>query len=338
MSADAAGPVARALLALETIQGVPGITADALARRLGVSDRAARRYVQTLREADIPIESTPGRYGGYRLGRSFRLPPLMLTTAEALGLLMAVLPGSDDADAVAGSSDGTVSGDTVARTARQRGVAKILRVLPAPVAASAELLRSVHRTRRAPAPQPDPELVAALVGAVDGVRQVSFRYRLSAQDGRRMTVEPWAVVLRHELWYLLCWSRTSDARRLLRIDRMDEVRVQSETFSVPTDLDPVAVVEEHLSEGWRHDVAVDFTASVPEVQHWIPRSMGSLEVLPGNRSRLVGTTQDLRWYLGVLVEIPLEFRIVGGTELLGAARDAATRLLAQPDDRGTIQG
>lgn len=331
MGADVAGPVARALLALETIQGAPGITADALARRLGVSDRAARRYVQTLREADIPIESTPGRYGGYRLGRSFRLPPLMLTTAEALGLLMAVLPGSDDADAVAGSGDGTVRGDTVARTARQRAVAKILRVLPAPVAASAELLRKVHRTRRSSAPQPDPELLAVLVRAVDDARLVGFRYRLSSQESRRMTVAPWAVVLRRELWYLLCWSHTSDARRLLRIDRMDEVGLEHETFSAPTDLNVLEVVEQHLSEGWRHQAVIEFTASVAEVQHWVPRSMGSLEPLPGNSCRLAGTTQDLRWYLSVLVEIPLEFRIVGGAELLGAAEDAARRLLAPVD-------
>lgn len=323
MSADVAGPVARALLALEIIQAVPGITADALARRLGVSDRAARRYVQTLREADIPIESTSGRYGGYRLGRSFRLPPLMLTTAEALGLLMAVLPGSEDPE--------VAIDDAVARTARQRAVAKILRVLPAPVAASAELLRTVHRTRRSSAPQPDPELVAILVRAVDDARLVGFRYRLSSEESRRMTVAPWAVVLRRELWYLLCWSHTSDARRLLRIDRMDEVRVELETFSAPTDLDALEVVEQHLSEGWRHQVVIDFTASVAEVQHWIPRSMGSLEPLPGTGCRLAGTTQDLRWYLSVLVEIPLEFRIIGGAEMLGAAQDAARRLLAPPD-------
>jgi predicted DNA-binding transcriptional regulator YafY len=46
------------------LQGNPGITADQLADRLGVSDRAARRYVATLREAGIPIESVRGPYGG----------------------------------------------------------------------------------------------------------------------------------------------------------------------------------------------------------------------------------------------------------------------------------
>jgi DNA-binding IscR family transcriptional regulator len=40
--------------------GQPGITADRLAHKLGVSERAARRYVGILREAGIPIESVRG--------------------------------------------------------------------------------------------------------------------------------------------------------------------------------------------------------------------------------------------------------------------------------------
>src|SRR5215813_12742886 len=102
-----ASPTARALLALELIQGSPGVTADRLAGKLGVSERAARRYVAILREAGIPIESVRGPYGGYRIGRGLRLPPLMFTSAEALGLVMAVLDGhhnaSDPTDPVGGA-------------------------------------------------------------------------------------------------------------------------------------------------------------------------------------------------------------------------------------------
>ena len=89
-------PTARALLALELVQSSPGMSADRLAGKLGVSERAARRYVGILREAGIPIESTRGPYGGYRLGRGLRLPPLMFSAAEALGLVMAVLDGHHD--------------------------------------------------------------------------------------------------------------------------------------------------------------------------------------------------------------------------------------------------
>ncbi len=55
----------------------------------------------SLREAGIPVESASGPYGGYRIGRGARIPPLMFSTSEALGLVMAVLQGwhgSVDAD------------------------------------------------------------------------------------------------------------------------------------------------------------------------------------------------------------------------------------------------
>jgi predicted DNA-binding transcriptional regulator YafY len=44
-------PTARALRALEILQTRPGATADQLAEALGVTERAARRYVGILREA-----------------------------------------------------------------------------------------------------------------------------------------------------------------------------------------------------------------------------------------------------------------------------------------------
>jgi predicted DNA-binding transcriptional regulator YafY len=104
-------PTGRALLALELLQAQPGITAGQLAVQLGVTERAARRYVAILREAGIPVESTRGLYGGYWLGRGIRLPPLMFSAAEALGLVMAVLDGSHaaaDADDPVGAALGKI--------------------------------------------------------------------------------------------------------------------------------------------------------------------------------------------------------------------------------------
>jgi predicted DNA-binding transcriptional regulator YafY len=73
------------------LQLQPGVTADQVAEQLGVTGRAARRYIAILREAGVPVESARGRYGGYRLGRGVRLPPVVFTEDEALALVMAVL-------------------------------------------------------------------------------------------------------------------------------------------------------------------------------------------------------------------------------------------------------
>jgi predicted DNA-binding transcriptional regulator YafY len=308
-------PTTRALLALELIQNSPGITADRLAEKLGVSERAARRYAGILREAGIPIESVRGPYGGYRVGRGLRLPPLMFSPAEALGLVMAVLDGHHDA------SDPT---DPVGSA-----LGKIVRALPESVAAQAE---AVRRTT-APAPdraaaRPDPGTTTTLVQACSNHRRVRLGYRSEAGSEWTTEVDPWAVVVRHGRWYLLCRVHSTDARRAYRIDRIRGVELLDHTFSPPTDLDPVAMLEEHLSVGWEYPVEVVIDAPADRVARCLPRALGRLEPLDARTARLVGTTSNPVWYAEQLAAIPAPYRIVRCPELREAARALGQRLLA----------
>jgi predicted DNA-binding transcriptional regulator YafY len=309
-----ASPTARALLALELIQGSPGITADALADKLGVSARAARRYIAILREAGIPIESVRGPYGGYRVGRGLRLPPLMFSPAEALGLVMAVLDGHHDA------SDPT---DPVGSA-----LGKIVRALPEPVAAQAEAVRQTT----APAPdraaaRPDPGTTTALVQACSNHRRVRLGYRSEAGSEWVTEVDPWAVVVRHGRWYLLCRSHPTDALRAYRIDRVRAVEVLDDSFSPPEDLDPVAMLEEHLAVGWEYDAEVVIDAPLDTVARRLPRALGQLKPLDARTSRLVGSTSNPVWYAEQLAAIPAAYRIVRGPELQEAAHVLGQRLL-----------
>lgn len=310
-----ASPTARALLALELLEGNPGITADRLAGKLGVSERAARRYVGILREAGIPIESVRGPYGGYRVGRGLRLPPLMFTATEALGLVMAVLDGHHDA------SDPT---DPVGSA-----LSKIMRALPEPVAAQAE---AVRRTT-APAPdraaaRPDPETTTELVRACSDRRRVRLGYRSEAGSEWVTEVDPWAVVVRHGRWYLLCWSHHAHARRAYRIDRVRGVEVLDDTFTPPDGLDPVVVLEEHLAVGWEYDVEVVIDAPLDTAARCLPRTVGTLEPLDATTTRLTGSTSNPVWYAEQLALIPAPYRIVKCPELQEAARALGRRLLA----------
>ncbi len=311
-----ASPTARALLALELVQGSPGIGADRLADKLGVSERAARRYVGILREAGIPIESTRGPYGGYRVGRGLRLPPLMFSAAEALGLVMAVLDGhhdvSDPADPV-GSALG-----------------KLMRALPEPVAAQAE---AVRRTT-APAPdraaaRPDPGTTTALVHACSKHRRVRLAYCSEAGSEWVTDVDPWAVVVRHGRWYLLCrtYRSNSTATRAYRIDRVRSVEMLDDTFVPPADLDPVVMLEEHLAVGWEYEVEVVIDALIDKIGCRLPRALGRLEPLDDGTTRLTGSTGNPMWYAEQLVTIPAPYRIVKCPELQNAARVLGQRLL-----------
>jgi predicted DNA-binding transcriptional regulator YafY len=315
-----ASPTARALLTLELVQGSPGITADRLADKLGVSERAARRYVAILREAGIPIESVRGPYGGYRVGRGLRLPPLMFTAAEALGLVMAVLDGHHDA----GDPTDPVGG----------ALGKIVRALPEPVAAQAEAVR--RSTAPAPdrsAARPDPGTTSALVQACSEQRRVRLGYRTEAGSEWVAEVDPWALVVRHGRWYLLCHSYGADARRAYRIDRVLGVDLLDETFTPPADLDPVAALEEHLAVGWEFDVEIVIDAPLDTVAPCVPRPLGRLEPVDATTTRLVGSTSNPRWYAERLAAIPASYRIVQCPELRDATRVIAQRLIAASESR-----
>ena len=314
-------PTARALLALEHIQGSPGLTADRLGERLGVTGRAARRYVRTLRGAGIPIESVRGPYGGYRVGRGLRLPPLMFSATEALGLVMAVLDGHHDA------------GDPTDPVGSALG--KIVRALPEPVAAQAEAVRRAT----APAPdraavRPDPATTTTLVQACSNRRRVRVDYRSEAGSEWVVEVDPWAVVVRHGRWYLLCRTHPKGARRAYRVDRVRGVEVLDDTFSPPADLDPVAMLEENLAAGWEYDVEIVVDAPVEVVGRCVPRTLGRLAPLDAETSRLVGSTSNPWWYAEQLAAVPASYRIVGGPELRGAARAVGRRMLAAAGDAG----
>ncbi len=312
-----AGPVARALLALELIQARPGITAEQLGERLGVSERAARRYVGTLREAGLPIESVRGPYGGYRAGRGLRLPPLVFTADEALGLVMAVLDGhhaaADPADPV-GSALG-----------------KLVRALPEPVAATAE---AVRRTAAAApdraAARPDPGITTTLVQACDDRRTARVTYRTGGGTQWTVDVEPWAVVVRHGRWYLLC--RANGQVRTYRVDRVLAAEVLEGTFRPPPGLDAVAVLEESLGVGWEHAAEVVVDAPPQEVARRLPPTLGRVEALPDGRSRVVGSTSEPEWYVQQLAVLPCWYRVVGGAEVRAAARAVGSRLVAAAAD------
>jgi predicted DNA-binding transcriptional regulator YafY len=306
-------PTARALRALEVLQTRPSTTAEELARRLGVTERAARRYVGILREAGIPVQSVRGPYGGYRLGRGTRLPPVSFTEAEALVLVMAVLDGhTSDPDDLVGSALG-----------------KVVRALPESVGRQAAAVREhASATPDRDSARPNPAITSALVTAVAGRRRLLVSYRSESGNEWEAEVDPWAVVVRHGRWYLLCHSHRADAIRTYRVDRVQAVRETDHVFKRPEGLDPVAALEEHLGLGWEFPTRVVFDAPAEEVAPWVRPPMGRLEPA-GEGCVLVGSTSNPAMYAQEwLTRVPFTFRVEGGEELRAAVVTLASRLRA----------
>jgi predicted DNA-binding transcriptional regulator YafY len=217
-------PMTRLLAVLEILQNRKSTGAE-LARRLEVDRRTVRRHVDTLRELGIPVEEGRGRYGAYSLRRGYKMPPMMFTDEEALGLSLGL---------VAARGLG-LSGVT---QAVEGALAKVERVMP-------ELLRrrlraleqTVDVTRAMPAALPDGEVVSALAGAAGERRRVRLRYRSARGEETSRVVDPYAVLRREGRWRLFGHCHLREATRLFRLDRVLEAEVSKETFERPAEPD-----------------------------------------------------------------------------------------------------
>jgi predicted DNA-binding transcriptional regulator YafY len=234
----------------------------------------------------------------------------MFSTDEALALVMAAVRGR-----------GAVGGDGAVDTALD----KIARVLPASLSEPVEALRAIGSAPSGDGP--DPRLASDLARAAqDGVR-LRLRYRTAGgAEPREMTVDPWGVNLRHDRWYLLCWSHHADAKRVLRLDRIESAAPAGDRFTPPLDLDVATAVDEHMAEGWGIPVEVVVAAPYDEVAACLPRSLGRLETTDTGDTRVVGSTDDAGWYAWQLLRIGAPFTVVSPPALGEECRRLSVRL------------
>lgn len=236
----------RVLTVLEILQARERVTGPELARRLGVSRRTVQRYVARLQDLGIPVESSPGVGGAYRLRPGFRLPPLMFTDEEAFALalgLRALRHLGLEAFAPAAESAST----------------KLSRVLPQAVRERiGDVGESVTLEAGRWTVATDPATVLAVAACVRARRTVGFRYR--AHDGTLSdrSVEPYGLVHLDGRWYLVGHCQQRRALRTFRLDRVTDVVEGDATFLRPADFDArrflVAtlpfVMEPHTVEVW----------------------------------------------------------------------------------------
>ena len=179
---DPYGPTGRVLAVLEMLQARRRVTGAEIARRLEVSPRTARRYVETLREIGVPVEGERGRGGAYSLRPGFRLPP-MFTDEEALGLALALLAARG-------------LGLSGIAPALEGALAKLERSMPEAARERAGELRAVALAVTAPAKPPAQSVLVALVRGAHGGRRVHLRYRSGWGEEAERLFDPYGVAQR----------------------------------------------------------------------------------------------------------------------------------------------
>jgi predicted DNA-binding transcriptional regulator YafY len=227
-------PVMRVFTVLEILQARDRVTGAELAERLEVDLRTVQRYVVRLKDLGIPIASTPGVGGSYRLQAGFRLPPLVLTNEEAFALSLGLRALRQ-------------VGLEAFAPATESSLAKLGRVLPE---ALRESIRTVEEVvAMEPSPWVAPTSVAALIGAASAIRanrRLRFAYESHTEAVSQREIEPYALTHTDGRWYLIGRCLSRKAMRTFRLDRATHLEMGAGSFRPPVGFDARRYLAEHM--------------------------------------------------------------------------------------------
>lgn len=211
------------------------VTAAEVASELEVSVATARRDLEALSAAGVPVYPQPGRGGGWQLVGGARTDLSGLSAGESEALFLLLGPAA------------------TARPEARSALSKLVRALPATFrddaqAAARAVVVDPDRWGAivsADSPTTDPRLVGRLQHAVIRRRAVRVDYRDRAGTTSPREIQPYGLVDKDGTWYAV--AGTDRGRRTFRVDRMVDVELLATTFSPPADLD--------LDTAWRQTVA-----------------------------------------------------------------------------------
>ncbi|RKF26209.1 helix-turn-helix transcriptional regulator [Micromonospora globbae] len=208
----------RLVAALLLLQARGRTTAAELAEHLEVSVATARRDLEALSAAGIPVYPQPGRGGGWSLLGGARTDLSGLTATEAQALFLLAGPAAATAPQV------------------KSALRKLVRALPGTFRADAEAADDAVVVDPARWGEPDrarPEMVDALQAAVVRRRKVRLTYADRAGQQTERMVDPLGLVDKDDVWYLL--AGTAHGQRTFRVDRIRDAVVTDLAAQRPPD-------------------------------------------------------------------------------------------------------
>ena len=210
----------RLVAVLLLMQARGRVTAADVAAELEISVATARRDLEALSTAGIPVYPQPGRNGGWQLIGGARTDLSGLTATEAQALFLLVGPAA------------SIAPDEKA------ALRKLVRALPdtfrehAQAAAEAVVIDPARWGEHV---KERPELVRRLQDAVVRRERVRLRYSGRGRETSERVVDPLGLVDKDDVWYLIAW--TEKGQRTFRIDRVAEAEPTGASFERPPGFD-----------------------------------------------------------------------------------------------------
>jgi predicted DNA-binding transcriptional regulator YafY len=218
----------RLLSALMLLQAYGRLSSRELAERLEVSERTAHRDMEALGAAGVPVLALRGAQGGWELAKGWRTKVPGLDEAELRGLLM-VQPSA--------------LGDPRLVAAAERAFGKLMAALPGNLRGQAASMRArlhIDATGWRPSSEFSENLsmLPIVQDAVARDLKLSFLYARADGDIAPRTVDPFGVVCKQTVWYLV--ARAPAGMRTYRVSRMTKAVALALGFKRPANFNLAA--------------------------------------------------------------------------------------------------
>lgn len=267
-------------------------SAQDLMSELGVSRRTLFRDLKVLQLAGIPYYHEPT--AGYRVARSFFLPPISLTVPETLAMMLV-------GKLVGGRRDMPL------RDAALSAIHKFTATVPEPLRrACSDLMTHVTVNPGAqPADSSDLRYYADLQRCIDERRACRIRYKSPVEpEPFECDLHPYVMHFVTRAWYVFGHSGLHHETRIFKLARVQSLTPLQSFFTRPARFK----TEEKLGKAWQlipegkvHRVELEFTpkvaTNVTEVL-WHPTQRSRL--LPDGRCRMsfeVDGLNEIAWWL-----------------------------------------
>jgi predicted DNA-binding transcriptional regulator YafY len=237
----------RLVAVLLMMQARGRVTAAEVAAELEISVATARRDLEALSAAGIPVYPQPGRNGGWQLVGGARTDLTGLTATEAQALFLLVGPAA-----------------AIAPEAKA-ALRKLVRALPGTFREDAEAAAAavvIDPASWGAYVKEQPEVVRRLQDAVVRRCRVQLVY-----SGRERLVDPLGLVDKDDRWYLI--AGTAGGQRTFRVDRISAATVTAELFERPADFDLGTAWAEIVERMEERRSGLTATVLMPERFVWV---------------------------------------------------------------------
>lgn len=228
------------------------VTAAEVAGELEISVATARRDLEALSTAGIPVYPQPGRNGGWQLIGGARTDLSGLTAPEAQALFLLVGPAA------------SIAPDAKA------ALRKLVRALPQTFREHAEAAAEavvIDPARWGENVKERPELVQQLQDAVVRRKKVRLVYATRGREPAERVVDPLGLVDKDDIWYLIAW--TPNGQRTFRVERVVSAEVTGEPFERPVDFDLSAAWNEVVEQMEERRSGLTATVLMEERHLWV---------------------------------------------------------------------